>query len=144
MDAVEAEALRINQRYKSKKWKAILLLNRHHTHQEISPLYSSANFCMVTSLHDGMNLVAKEFVASRDRNDGVLILSRFTGASQELQSAIIINPYDIEEAADAIKDALEMTPEEQNQRMKHMRMVIVKHNIFSWAASILRTMASIN
>ncbi len=144
MDAVEAEALRINQRYKSKKWKAILLLNRHHTHQEISPLYSTANFCMVTSLHDGMNLVAKEFVASRDRNDGVLILSRFTGASQELQSAIIINPYDIEEAADAIKDALEMTPAEQNQRMKHMRMVIVKHNIFSWAASILRTMASIN
>jgi trehalose 6-phosphate synthase len=114
MDAVEAEALRINMRFKSKKWKAILLLNRHHTHQEISPLYSSANFCMVTSLHDGMNLVAKEFVASRDRNDGVLILSRFAGASQELQSAIIINPYDIEEAADAIKDALEMPPEEQN------------------------------
>jgi trehalose 6-phosphate synthase len=99
---------------------------------------------MVTSLHDGMNLVAKEFVASRDRNDGVLILSRFTGASQELQSAIIINPYDIEEAADAIKYALEMTPEEQNQRMTHMRMVIVKHNIFAWAASILRTMASIS
>lgn len=144
MDAVEAEALRINLRFKSKKWKAILLLNRHHTHKEISPFYSSANFCMVTSLHDGMNLVAKEFVASRNRNDGVLILSRFTGASQELQSAIIINPYDIEEAADAIKDALEMTPDEQNQRMKHMRMVIVRHNIYSWAASILRTLALIN
>jgi len=91
-----------------------------------------------------MNLVAKEFVASRDRNDGVLILSRFTGASQELQSAILINPYDIEETADAIKEALKMTPEEQNQRMKQMRMVIVRHNIYSWAASILRTMASIN
>jgi len=144
MGAVEAEALRINQRFKSKKWKAILFLNRHHTHREISPLYASANFCMVTSLHDGMNLVAKEFVASRDRNDGVLILSRFTGASQELQSAIIINPYDIEEAADAIREALKMTPEEQSQRMKHMRMVIARHNIYSWAASILRTMASIN
>ena len=144
MAAVEAEASRINLRFKSKKWKAILLLNRHHTHQEIYPLYSSANFCMVTSLHDGMNLVAKEFVASRDRNDGVLILSRFAGASQELQSAIIINPYDIEEAADAIKEALKMTPEAQSQRMKHMRMMIVRHNIYSWAASILRTMASIN
>ena len=144
MDAVEAEALRINLRFKSKKWKAIHLLNRHHTHKEISPLYASANFCMVTSLHDGMNLVAKEFVASRDHNDGVLILSRFTGAAQELQSAIIINPYDIEESADAIKDALEMSSEEQNQRMKHMRMVIVRHNIYSWAASILRTLASIN
>jgi trehalose 6-phosphate synthase len=144
MDAVEAEALRINLRFKSKKWKAIHLLNRHHTHKEISPFYASANFCMVTSLHDGMNLVAKEFVASRDHNDGVLILSRFTGAAQELQSAIIINPYDIEESADAIKDALEMSSEEQNQRMKHMRMVIVRHNIYSWAASILRTMASIN
>ena len=144
MAAIEAEASRINLRFKSKKWKAILLLNRHHTHQEISPLYSSANFCMVTSLHDGMNLVAKEFVASRDRNDGVLILSRFAGASQELQSAIIINPYDIEEAADAIKEALKMTLEEQTQRMKDMRMMIVRHNIYSWAASILRTLASIN
>lgn len=144
MAAVEAEASRINLRFKSKKWKAILLLNRHHTHEEISPLYSSASFCMVTSLHDGMNLVAKEFVASRDRNDGVLILSRFAGASQELQSAIIINPYDIEETADAIKVALKMTPEEQSQRMKHMRMMIARHNIYSWAASILRTLASIN
>jgi trehalose 6-phosphate synthase len=144
MAAVEAEASRINLRFKSKKWKAILLLNRHHTHEEISPLYSTANFCMVTSLHDGMNLVAKEFVASRDRNDGVLILSRFAGASQELQSAIIINPYDIEEAADAIKEALRMTPEAQSQRMKHMRMMIARHNIYSWAASILRTLASIN
>jgi trehalose 6-phosphate synthase len=144
VSAVEFEAARINQRFKSKDWKAILLLKRHHSHKEIAPYYASANFCMVTSLHDGMNLVAKEFVASRHHNDGCLILSRFAGASQELQGAIIINPYDIEKSADAIKTALEMTKEEQSQRMIQMRLVIVRHNIYSWASTLLRTMASIH
>jgi trehalose-6-phosphate synthase len=144
VSAVENEATRINMRFKSKNWKAIVLLKRHHSHEEIAPYYSSADFCMITSLHDGMNLVAKEFVASRHRNDGSLILSRFAGASQELQGAIIINPYDIEKSADAIKTALEMTKEEQNQRMMQMRLVIVRHNIYSWAATLLRTMATIN
>jgi trehalose 6-phosphate synthase len=98
---------------------------------------------MVTSLHDGMNLVAKEFIAARGENDGVLILSRFAGASQELQGALVVNPYDIEKMADAIKEALEMPPEEQLQRMHKMRQSLVEHNIFSWAAQLLRTMASI-
>ena len=142
--AVESEAVRINQRFKSKDWKAILLLKRHHSHKEIAPYYSAANFCMITSLHDGMNLVAKEFVASRHQNDGSLILSRFAGASQELQGAILVNPYDIEKLADAIKVALEMTKEEQTQRMMQMRLVIARHNIFSWASALLRTMASID
>ena len=142
--AVENETNRINMRFKSKNWKAIILLKRHHSHEEIAPFYSSADFCMITSLHDGMNLVAKEFVASRHQNDGSLILSRFAGASQELQGAIIINPYDIEKSADAIKLALDMTKEEQNQRMTQMRLVIVRHNIYSWAATLLRTMAAIN
>jgi len=144
VNAVENEANRINIRFKSKSWKPILLLKRHHSHEEIAPYYSSADFCMVTSLHDGMNLVAKEFVASRNQNDGSLILSRFAGASQELQGAIIINPYDIEKSADAIKLALEMSAEEQCQRMTQMRLVIVRHNIYSWAATLLRTMAAIN
>ncbi|MCE5347023.1 MAG: trehalose-6-phosphate synthase [Bacteroidales bacterium] len=144
VSAVENEANRINLRFKSKNWKAILLIKRHHSHEEIAPFYSSANFCMVSSLHDGMNLVAKEFVASRNQNDGALILSRFAGAFQELQGAIIINPYDIEKSADAIKQALEMSAEEQNNRMKQMRLVIVQHNIYSWAATLLRTMAGIN
>jgi len=142
--AVENETNRINIRFKSKNWKAILLLKRHHSHKEIAPFYASADFCMITSLHDGMNLVAKEFVASRNQNDGSLILSRFAGASQELHGAIIINPYDIEKSADAIKTALEMSKEEQNQRMIQMRLVIVRHNIYSWAAQLLRTMATIN
>jgi trehalose-6-phosphate synthase len=144
VSAVENEAARINMRFRSKDWQAILLLKHHHSHQEIAPFYSSADFCMITSLHDGMNLVAKEFVASRNQNDGSLILSRFAGASQELQGAIIINPYDIEKSAEAIKSALEMTLEEQNQRMKQMRLVVVRHNIYSWAATLLRTMAAIN
>ena len=144
VSAVENEANRINLRFKSKNWKAILLLKRHHSHEEIAPFYTSADFCMITSLHDGMNLVAKEFVASRNQNDGSLILSRFAGASQELQGAILINPYDIEKTADAIKTALEMTKDEQNQRMMQMRLVIVRHNVYSWAATLLRTMATIN
>ncbi len=141
---VKSEANRINLRFKTKGWKPILLLGRHHSHEEIEPFYSSANLCMVTSLHDGMNLVAKEFVASRNQNDGALILSCFTGASQELVGAIIINPYDIEKSSDAIKTALEMTKEEQYQRMKQMRQVIAEYNIYSWAADLLRTMASLN
>jgi trehalose 6-phosphate synthase len=99
---------------------------------------------MVTSLHDGMNLVAKEFIASRNQNDGALILSRFAGASQELRGAIIINPYDIESSADSIKAALEMPVEEQTQRMKQMRLEVVRNNIYSWAAKLLRTMTAIN
>jgi trehalose 6-phosphate synthase len=141
--AVENEAARINMRFKAKNWKAILLLKRHHSHEEINPFYASADFCMVTSLHDGMNLVAKEFIASRSSNDGALILSRFAGAAGELQGAIIINPYDIEKSADAIKLAIEMTGEEQSQRMKQMRLKVVRYNIYSWAANLIRTMATI-
>jgi trehalose 6-phosphate synthase len=144
VSTVENEANRINWRFKSKNWKPILFLKRHHSHEEIAPFYSSADFCMVTSLHDGMNLVAKEFVASRHENDGTLILSRFAGASEELKGSLIINPYDIEKGADAIKAALEMPLEEQNQRMTQMRLEVVRNNIYSWAANLLRTIAAIN
>jgi trehalose-6-phosphate synthase len=143
VSSVESEAERINMKYRQKDWKPILLLIRHHSHEEIMPFYKAANLCMVTSLHDGMNLVAKEFVASRNNSDGVLILSRFAGASQELQGAIIINPYDIEQMSDAIKTALEMPKKMQQKRMKQMRQEIVEHNIYSWAAGLLRTMVSI-
>ena len=107
------------------------------------PFYRSSNLCIVSSLHDGMNLVAKEFIASRNQNDGVLILSQFAGASQELLGATIINPYDIEQTADAIKSALEMPKETQHHKMKQMRRVIMGHNVYSWAADILKTMTSI-
>lgn len=143
VNAVETEINRINWKFKARNWLPILFLKKHHSHAEILPYYRSANLCMVTSLHDGMNLVAKEFIAARDHNDGVLILSRFAGASQELHGAFIVNPYDIERSADAIKAALDMPPEIQMQKMKQMRRMIMNHNVYSWAASILKTMASI-
>ncbi|MDP4130660.1 MAG: trehalose-6-phosphate synthase, partial [Bacteroidota bacterium] len=87
--------------------------------------------------------VAKEFIAARQENDGVLILSRFAGASQELHGALIINPYDVEQTADAIKEALEMPKPLQGQKMKQMRRMIMGHNVYSWASNILRAMASI-
>ena len=98
---------------------------------------------IVSSLHDGMNLVAKEFVATRNENDGVLILSRFAGASLDLTGALIINPYDIENSAIAIRNALEMSISEQESRMMQMRETIVGNNIYYWASSLLRAMASI-
>lgn len=143
VNAVETEINRINWKFKSKNWQPILFLKKHHSHEEILPFYKSANLCMVTSLHDGMNLVAKEFLAARNANDGVLILSRFAGASQELHGALIINPYDIEQSADAIKTALEMPVEQQTIKMKQMRRTIMNHNVYSWASNILRSMASI-
>jgi len=143
INSVEQEVHRINWKFKSKGWQPILFLKGHHSHEQIQPYYMQANFCMVTSLHDGMNLVAKEFIASRKKNDGVLILSQFAGASQELHGAIVINPYDIEQSADAIKNALEMPFDQQQQKMKQMRRLIMRHNVYSWGASILRTMASI-
>jgi trehalose 6-phosphate synthase len=143
VNAVETEVNRINWKFKTRNWQPILFLKRHHSHEEITPYYKSAHLCMVTSLHDGMNLVAKEFIASRDQNDGVLILSRFAGASQELHGALIVNPYDIEQTAEAIKQALEMPKEQQYQKMKQMRRMIMNHNVYSWASNILRAMASI-
>jgi trehalose-6-phosphate synthase len=140
VDNVEIEAERINRKFQTQVWKPILLLSRHHSHQEITPYYRVASLCMVTSLHDGMNLVAKEFVASRNDNAGVLILSKFTGAAQELSGALIVNPYHIEEMADAIKTALEMPEDELQLRMNQMRQTILRHNIYSWAAGLLKGM----
>lgn len=140
---VESEAARINLKFKAKDWKPVLLLLRHHSKEEIAPFYKAANLCMVTSLHDGMNLVAKEFVASRTKNNGVLILSQFAGASHELDGALVVNPYDIKEMADAIKAAIEMPEKNQTQRMLKMRNYIMEHNIFLWAAELLRTMVSV-
>src|SRR5258708_20653041 len=94
-----AEADRINARFQTGKWKPIVLLKKHHSHHEITRFYHAASLCMVTSLHDGMNLVAKEFVASRDDEHGVLILSTFTGAALELTDALQINPYDVQQTA---------------------------------------------
>ncbi|MGA9207969.1 MAG: trehalose-6-phosphate synthase [Terriglobales bacterium] len=134
---VEAEADRINWRFQSGKWKPIVFLKRHHSHEQISHFYRAADFCLVTSLHDGMNLVAKEFVAARDDEQGVLLLSIFTGASRELRDALIVNPYDTEQLADAIFRALEMEPREKKARMQHMRRVVKENNVYRWAATLI-------
>ncbi len=140
---VEAEAERINWRFKAGEWKPIVFLKKHHSHREILPFYRHADVCMVTSLHDGMNLVAKEFVASRDDNGGVLILSRFTGASRELRDALIINPYDVEEMAEAIHDALQMDREERASRMTRMRETVREHNIYRWAGNMIEALSQV-
>jgi trehalose 6-phosphate synthase len=98
---------------------------------------------MVTSLHDGMNLVAKEFVAAREDEGGALILSQFTGAARELRDAIFVNPYDTEQLADSIRLALEMDPEEKHDRMKRMRRFVKEHNVYRWAGNLLAELAEI-
>jgi trehalose 6-phosphate synthase len=140
---VEAEAARVNARFQTPNWKPIAFLARHHSHHEILPYYRAADFCMVTSLHDGMNLVAKEFVAARENDDGTLILSQFTGASRELRDAIIVNPYDTEQLGAAIRQALEMDPVECRTRMQRMRRTVKEHNVYRWAGNLIAELSEI-
>jgi trehalose-6-phosphate synthase len=140
---VENETQRINDLFKINGWKPIVLLEKYYGHAEIWKFYKLANLCLVTSLHDGMNLVAKEFVASRDDEKGVLILSQYTGASRELKDSLLVNPYDGEQTADAIKDALEMPINEQARRMRNMRRIIQDHNVYRWSSEILKTIVNL-
>ena len=140
---VEAEAERINWRFQSGKWKPIVFLKRQHSHQEIEPYYRAADLCLVTSLHDGMNLVAKEFLAARRDERGVLILSQFTGAARELRDALLVNPYDIDQTADAIRAALEMEPEDKQLRMHRMRKIIKENNIYRWAGNLITELCEV-
>jgi trehalose-6-phosphate synthase len=137
LDEVTAEADRINSAYQTGRWKPIVLLKRHHSHEEVARYYRAASVCMVTSLHDGMNLVAKEFVASRSDERGVLILSTFAGAAHELSDALLVNPYDISQLSEAIHRALEMSEEEQIKRMQWMRRTVRERNIYQWAAHLI-------
>jgi trehalose 6-phosphate synthase len=120
-----------------------VLLKRQHSHQEIQPYYRAADLCMVTSLHDGMNLVAKEFVAARGDNEGALILSRFTGACHELADALVVNPYDTGELANAIRYALEMPPRDRTARMQRMRDVVRERNIYRWAGNLIGELCAV-
>jgi trehalose 6-phosphate synthase len=128
---------RINQRHQAAQWKPVVLIERQCNHDEVERWYRAANVCLVTSLHDGMNLVAKEFVAARDDDDGVLVLSKFTGAAIELVDALLVNPYDIEGVAEAIRHGLEMSRAERGTRMKGMRRQVIEHNVYRWAATLL-------
>lgn len=142
-DQVKKEVIRINSELGTQNWKPVVLLYEQHSHEEINLLFQQSNFCLVTSLHDGMNLVAKEFVAARSDEKGVLILSQFTGASRELKEALIINPYNGEQTAEAIHRALTMSVAEQRLRMQKMREVVKNYNVFRWSAEFLRSLVNI-
>jgi trehalose 6-phosphate synthase len=143
MAEVEEEAERINRRFRTGAWKPIVFVKRHHSHEEIQPYYRAADFCMVTSLHDGMNLVAKEYVAARHDERGALILSRFTGASHELADALVVNPYDTDELAHALHAALSMPDEEKRMRMRRMRAAVREHNVYRWAGNLIGELAEV-
>ena len=140
---VQAEADRINWRFQADQWKPIVLLDRQHSHQEVEAYYRAADLCLVTSLHDGMNLVAKEFIAARQDERGVLILSCFTGAARELRDALQVNPYDIDETAEAIRAALEMAPEEKQLRMQRMRKIVRENNVYRWAGTLVGALCDV-
>ena len=139
---VDAAVRDVNTRFGTRKWRPVHYVKRHHDHREIWPFYRHADFCMVTSLHDGMNLVAKEFVSVRE-DGGSLILSQFTGASSELRDALLVNPYDLDGVADAIRRAVEMPTEEQRARMSRMHQTVREHNIYRWAGLLLGELSSI-
>jgi trehalose 6-phosphate synthase len=136
-ERVERIAERVNGRFADGAWRPIVLLRSHHEPPTVFRYLRAADVCYVSSLHDGMNLVAKEFVAARDDERGVLMLSRFTGAARELGEALLVNPYDLEEASAALATALSMAPAEQADRMRAMRAHVGEFNVYRWAGRML-------
>ena len=128
---------RINARFANRRAPAIVLLAKHHDAHEVVEYYRAADLCFVSSLHDGMNLVAKEFVAARDDDAGVLILSQFTGAARELPEALVVNPYDSDQCAAALDVALTMPLRQQRARMRLMRGLLREFNVYRWAGRML-------
>lgn len=143
-EAVTAEAERINKKFGTGAWRPIVLEKRNYRHEQLAQLYRLANVCLVTSLHDGMNLVAKEYVAARDDEEGVLVLSKFAGASRDLKSALIVNPYSAEETSGEIYKALTMPKSEQHRRMKALRASVRDYNTYRWSAEIIKALVQLN
>jgi trehalose 6-phosphate synthase len=136
-ERIETIADSINAKWKRDSYRPIALLRSHHEPPTVFRYYRAADLCYVSSLHDGMNLVAKEFVAARDDEQGVLVLSQFTGAARDLTEALIVNPYDLRQASDAMAMALRMSPEEQCERMRSMRRLVSEFNVYRWAGRML-------
>ena len=136
-ERIERVTDRINMRFGQAGVPVVRLLAQHHDHEQVMHLYRAADACMVTSLHDGMNLVCKEFVAARDDERGVLILSRFAGAAREMPEALVVNPYHVEETADALHQALTMPAAEQRERMASLRSTVHEFNVYRWAGRML-------
>ena len=140
---VRSLADRINGRFARGAYRPVCLRAEHHEPEIVNRFYRAADVCMVTSLHDGMNLVAKEFVASRDDEQGVLVLSQFTSAAHELHESLIVNPYHIEQTAEALYQALTMPDFEQRERMRSMRALVRDFNVYRWAGRMLLDAARI-
>jgi len=136
-ERIERLTERIDLRFGRAGYRPVILLVEHHEHDALNELYRACDVCLVTSLHDGMNLVSKEFVAARNDEQGVLILSRFAGAARELTEALVVNPYHVEECADALHQALTMAPGEQRERMASLRMTVREFNVYRWAGRML-------
>jgi trehalose 6-phosphate synthase len=136
-DSVERAAEAINRKWCTGSYRPIILLCSHHEPLEVFRYFRATDLCYVSSLHDGMNVVAKEFVAARDDELGVLVLSQFTGAARELTEALIVNPYDLRQAANAMATALEMSEQEQRERMRSMRRIVSEFNVYRWAGRML-------
>jgi len=133
----------LNEKYGTGSWKPVVAMTRQLSPVTLHALRRLANFCVVSSLHDGMNLVAKEYAASRVDGDGVLILSKFTGAAVEMKDSLLVNPYDISDFALKIKEAVEMPEEERRRRMKSMRDIVSANNIYKWAGTMVSRLMEI-
>jgi trehalose 6-phosphate synthase len=138
-----SEVSRVNARFGTPAWQPIVLIGEHQEPAQVFELYRAADFCLVNSLHDGMNLVAKEFVSARDDEDGVLVLSTFAGASRELPEALLVNPFDVTETATAILAAIQMPREERRTRMQLMRRTVAENNVYRWAGRMLMDVSQI-
>lgn len=136
-ERVEALVAKTNDRWRSGGYEPVVLRRSHHEPEEVFRFFRAAEVCYVSSLHDGMNLVAKEFVAARDDERGVLVLSEFTGAARDLTEALVVNPYDVDQAGDALAAAVAMPIAEQRDRMRAMRRVVSELNVFRWAGRML-------
>ncbi|MEN6534864.1 MAG: trehalose-6-phosphate synthase [Bryobacteraceae bacterium] len=139
-DEIDSLAEAVNWKWSTDSWKPVILLREHAGPARMMALHRLARFCLVSALHDGMNMVAKEFVASRFDEDGVLILSYFAGAAHELTDALLINPFSLEAMTEAIHLAIEMPEAERQHRMHRMRAVVAERNIYNWAGEVISTL----
>lgn len=142
-DDLNALVEQINWKHGQNDWSPIVMVRRQLSLKEVITFYKKAEVCVVSSLHDGMNLVAKEYIASCVDHKGMLVLSRFAGASRELTDAVLVNPYDREDFAEGLKQALIMPEKECRERMTRMRSMLETNNVYSWAAQILTEMKKI-
>ncbi len=142
-DQINDQVEDVNWKHSTEGWAPVIFARRHFSREEISAFYKIADICLISPLHDGMNLVAKEYIAARNDLSGVVVLSQFTGAARELKSVIQVNPYDPDSFADKIKKAIEMGAEEKQKKMERLRKVVLENNIYKWAIKFISELQKI-